>query len=538
MRSKNYTILLTEIITIFLMVFNILPREAAWFLTGILVFYFLFSPLEDSLWVFIASIPLFVALPITETFDSMSNWRLLLVILFLVWLKEMLGSRPPTFLYKRSGLPHRLIILTSIFLGLGVLSLLNAVNLFVGAKKLLYFINIFMLFFALKTVVRDEKSLLKIFRAVWIALGLALIVGYAQFIAVFFAPLYTFWQFWAGKVIPVFYGQGLGKLLSYSNTWFSYYDSQPPTLRMFSVFPDSHSFSLFLIIGLPFLLTMILSRPKEKRKLLFVGYLVLIIIFLTLIFSGSRGIWVSALTLLALLLIFILTSVFSRWRKRRVGAAPIKLEPLQLKIPQLIFGSLIIFFLLFPISSWFLLLSQKAQLKDSALSEDLFLVFERAKSITDLTEISARSRLEIWQRTIDSIAAHPILGVGLGNYPIILREDVSAAKRGASAHNLYFEIMSEMGIFALLVLLAMFWEVLKTALSIGGLPSVKSGGGQTSAVSVIWAGFFGLVFIWILIYSLFDVVLLNDKVFLFFIANLGLLYAAKSAHGFHQSPNL
>ena len=66
------------------MVFNVLPVEASLFLTGLLIFYFIFSPIEDSLWVFIASIPLFVALPITENFDSMANWRILLAIMFLV----------------------------------------------------------------------------------------------------------------------------------------------------------------------------------------------------------------------------------------------------------------------------------------------------------------------------------------------------------------------------------------------------------------------------------------------------------------------
>ena len=77
-KAKNIVILLTELTVIFLMVFGIIPREASLFLTGLLIFYFIFAPLKDSLWVFIASIPLFVALPITENFDYMSNWRILL----------------------------------------------------------------------------------------------------------------------------------------------------------------------------------------------------------------------------------------------------------------------------------------------------------------------------------------------------------------------------------------------------------------------------------------------------------------------------
>ena len=81
---KNFVILFTEIIFILLMVFGIFPREASLFITGLLVFYFIFSPLEDSLWVFIASIPLFVALPISENFDTLASWRILSIVLFLV----------------------------------------------------------------------------------------------------------------------------------------------------------------------------------------------------------------------------------------------------------------------------------------------------------------------------------------------------------------------------------------------------------------------------------------------------------------------
>ena len=72
-----------EIIVILLAVFIIIPREAVLFLTGFLAFYFLFSPIKEAVIFFILSIPLFVALPITENFDTMSNWRILLGLLFL-----------------------------------------------------------------------------------------------------------------------------------------------------------------------------------------------------------------------------------------------------------------------------------------------------------------------------------------------------------------------------------------------------------------------------------------------------------------------
>jgi len=154
-------------------------------------------------------------------------------------------------------------------------------------------------------------------------------------------------------------------------------------------------------------------------------------------------------------------------------------------------------------------------------------IFERARTITDLSELSAKNRLDIWQRTADSIIKYPVLGVGLGNFPLIINEDISAAKKGASAHNLYLDVAAEMGIFALLVLLAVFWQVFKSAWQIFCTSS--------DPFFRAWAGFFILALVWILGYSLFDIVLLNDKVLLFFIANLGILYAAKSSLSLNKS---
>ncbi len=138
---KNLVILLTEITTILLMVFNILPRELSWFLTGLLIFYFIFSPLEDSLWVFIASIPLFVALPIKEGFDTLANWRILSIVLFLVLffrygisinlIKDSFGK----WRLKEKFEHYRMEYLSLIFIAISFISILVAENAWIGLKK-------------------------------------------------------------------------------------------------------------------------------------------------------------------------------------------------------------------------------------------------------------------------------------------------------------------------------------------------------------------------------------------------------------------
>jgi O-antigen ligase len=379
-------------------------------------------------------------------------------------------------------------------------------------------INIFLLFVIIKNLAAKSKEVVfKIIEAMKIAIGLALAIGFVQLLIVFFVPLHTFWQFWARQVIPVFYGQALSHLLSYSNTWFSYYVYQPPTLRMFSVFPDSHSFAFFCILALPFFLTAIFLRLKGDKRKAVIFYLLLIICLLAIIFSGSRGSWVSALGALLVFLFIIFLYWSPTIRSWTDFFLPRFYKNWERQI-QLILGSLIIFFLLFPIASAILFLPQYIQL-DQKMDFEKVSFFERAKSIIDFTETSVKGRLEIWQRTIDSIILHPFLGIGIGNYPLVLNEDLSAAKRGASAHSLYLHFAAEIGIFGLLVLLAIFWQIFKDAWQVFTR--------HKELFFRVWAGFFLLALIWILGYSLFEVVFFNDKVLLFFIANLGLLYALK-----------
>ncbi len=72
-----------EAITVVLSATGLVPREAILVWTGLAVFYMVFSPVKDSLWLVVASIPLAAALPISDNFDTMANWRVLTAVLFL-----------------------------------------------------------------------------------------------------------------------------------------------------------------------------------------------------------------------------------------------------------------------------------------------------------------------------------------------------------------------------------------------------------------------------------------------------------------------
>ena len=64
-----------EILGVGLMMIGVLPREAALFLVGIFAFFVMFAPLKQATLFAVFSIPLYTALPITESFDSMAAWR-------------------------------------------------------------------------------------------------------------------------------------------------------------------------------------------------------------------------------------------------------------------------------------------------------------------------------------------------------------------------------------------------------------------------------------------------------------------------------
>jgi hypothetical protein len=538
-----------EIVVVILASLGLIPREAVLVWTGLAIFYMIFSPVEDSLWLIVASIPLFVALPVFDNFDTMANWRILIAVLFLcLFFKKGISLS----LVKdehgrwriRENVKHYLIeYLSWAFLVVAALSILVADYKILAIKKLLFLINIFLLYLIIRNLVKNKEAIIKIWQAAAVGGVTVIAVALIQFMAALFVPLFSLWQFWSDKVIAVFYGQNLSYLLSYSNTWFAYYAGNPPTPRLFSVFPDSHSFAMFCIILVPIFLALAMLAQRKIKKVFYPApqpaplrgarpgnatgvnpwmnrlkpegqypkgvslwcgvYWVLVgLALLGIALSGSRGAWLSVLPA-ATVLIYIYGKKLESVLSKKALAA------------------FFIFGFLFLVSSLYPPLLYKFQSwQTGKASTSTFAFFERAKSISDLEEASNKGRLEIWRATLKSIAQKPVLGVGLGNYVKILEEDISAAKKGASAHNLYLDLASEIGIPGVLFLIGMFADILYTSWLVfrrAKEPHFK-----------FFGLLFGLYFIWILGYSFFDVVLLNDKVLLFFMVSAATLYSIRS----------
>ena len=579
MSTSLKTIFLSEFILVFAMAIGIVPQEFSYLILVLLVISFVKLNILNSLKLFILSIPFFVALPANTFSDSMSIWRVLILVLVLKvglekyyhfnkdrhfrLVSESTDNRISVcFRFVRQSIKrigknssntqkilnppaggqndnyYKLFLLTILFFFIVTISLIPAQDVGAGIKKILFLLNIFLLFPVIIFVIKKESDLIEILKVLFYSSLIIVSIGYFQFISTFFITLSQFWYFWTDNVIKAFYGQNLSHLLSYSNTWFSYYETFPPTLRMFSVLPDSHSFAMIIIISIPVVLSSIFFC-KGKQK----DYVSIILIFflLAIFFSGSRGAWVGGIfSLLAGLFLFLFSSIKTKNSSRFKKARLIVLEFVNLlksKVgfnfntkndskyySRLITFSVLLFFILMPVSSLILRQNQEVQLMRSSTSlsdngKNKFSIFERAFSITDFSETSNKGRLQIWQETLVSIGERPFLGVGFGNFNYVLGENASALKKGSSAHSIYFDIAAEIGILGLIIFLLLIVEILKTA--------YESYFEMEKKYLKVFAGSFFVYFTWICAHSFFDVVIFNDKVLMFTVIMIGVLYSLK-----------
>jgi len=525
----------TQIIIVILMILGIMPQEASYLILVIVSYGFYKLSLLDSLGLFIISLPFFTALPENRFSDSMSVWRILIAVLFLKMVVEAHNVKfsgrgladaakaiSKSFSEMKEKSYGKLFFLFILFLAINFLSLFAAQYIGAGIKKILFISNIVLLFPIVQAATKSREDVLLVMRYLLKCSLIVVFVGYFQLVLTFFTPLFKFWMFWAGGVIEVFYGQTLSGLLKFSNTWFSYYEVLPATLRMFSVFPDSHSFSLFVLMAIPLLLFFIIYEHGIKKN-----RLVLILPFysLALIFSGSRGVWAASVPAFIIGIAYF-ADLGSKINSIRDLSRKIILAAKEKINPKIIPLSILIFFLVIPISSFVLRKNQEVQLMRSGvdigeLEEEA--MFKRLMSISDLYDVSNKGRIEIWNRTIESINENYLLGVGVGNFPLVLDEKLSSAKMGSSAHSIYFDIAAETGVFGLLTFLLIIAEILFFSLRLFRKELANDR-------MKIFAGAFFAYFFWIAVYGLFDVVLFNDKVLMFAVLVISVLYSLKGKY--------
>src|SRR3990167_8659261 len=364
-----------EIILFGLIVTGILPRAVVPYLAVALSVYALFASLEYATVFFVRSIPFFIAIPLTATFDNFNTWRILSGIIFLKWLyKEWPDYR------KYFSIPLLLLLATAI------LSVIPAPDKMLAVKRIIYFLNLSLIGVVISDLARKDEFAKQLTKNISIPVIIVTLIGFLHLGSTYLMDIYQFMGFWAGKVQFNQFGAGWSYIVyNLGNTWYAYYGEQI-SLRMFSLFPDSHSFPQFILLGLPAVFTVFWNKKKTLIVLIS-------LIFLAAILTGTRCIWAAgaASAFLAILLMF--------WFKK------IKLnQPAQIVFRK-ISSSFIIFFLLF-IVAFPIFASPQFRL----YKMDSELLAKRVRSIINFGETSNKERIRIWKLSLESIKKHPLLG--------------------------------------------------------------------------------------------------------------------------------
>ncbi len=435
-----------QLAAVVLAVLGVLPREIFLFSAGLFVFFVLFSSLEQSLYLIARSIPIFVALPITESFDSLNMWRIVVLLVFLKWFftegrmgkviahSAVLLSKAKQSIVqavKFAWQEWRVETLGALLFLISLLSLAKTEDAVLGVKRIIFFVNFWMLFFVVRAVANREN-----FRKIaWNVVGggiIVLAVGVAQLIMAYAMPINEFAEFWALQADRTLYGTAWANIAINANTWFAYYN-ETIHLRLFSSFPDTHSFPLYVLMVICSAIALLLGEKQKGNRWLLIG--VVAIAAAEAVLSGTRGIWAS--------IIFpILFLGYLWWRK--FALAPLMLLPFAL------------FFVALPLSGW---VFSSTQFQLQGTGEERLVLAERIRSIIDTGETSNQGRIAIWKETLRSMAEHPLLGVGIGNFPVVLSLDPKTIKAGASAHNLYLNFFAEIGVFGFAVFMLLIYEI-------------------------------------------------------------------------------
>jgi O-antigen ligase len=509
-----------HLVFVALVLVGTLPRQLVLYETGLLIIYFLFASVEAGLIFFVRAIPLFIAIPLTASYDNLNQWRILAIILFLKWLFERgtfhyIGSLLILFLRKPWAIikEHPWAMLFKILMWLAIFSLWHASNQTEGLKRVIYFLNASLVGIVIAFPPRSKEFFGRLIRNIRIPVIIAVLVGVVQVISTYFMDIYQFMNVW-GEGIQF---REFGSVWSYiavhvGNTWLAYFGDQL-SLRVFSLFPDSHSFPIFLLLGLPAFFAWALVKPLEKAGQLTKMFctrgtfavLWIPLILLMLILSGTRGIWLAGV---AMTIWSVIVLIYMKYRNAG-----------QQHTNTFVYLSyyLIAFFLLFAVAYPIFASPQFLVSKGNNL-----LLERRFKSILDFGETSNAQRIEIWKKSLVSIARHPLLGVGIGNFPVVLDQNIQLSKAGSSAHNIYLHVAAEMGIPALLFFLWFIWLVLKQIYN-----------RFIQAVEPFQRAYFGgllITFPWILAYLMTDVAIFDERALLLCVVTLAMVSIPSHVH--------
>src|SRR3989344_3152910 len=238
-----------QLAAILFVIFDILPRETLLLSGGMLVVFALKNSIEESVFLIARCIPLFTALPFTSNFDSFNVWRFIVLIIFIKWvwqydvLAKTLNALSDIFKKANSGIRAAIVFayknwriefLCAVLLLVSVLSLAKADDILIGVKRIIYFMNLGMLFFVVRAVA-NKNNINKIAFNVLLSGALIVFIGFVQLASAYYININYFSNLWAHKVKKSLFGTAWANIAIAANSLFSYFNGTI-LLRIFSSF--------------------------------------------------------------------------------------------------------------------------------------------------------------------------------------------------------------------------------------------------------------------------------------------------------------
>ncbi len=415
----------------------------------------------------IAYIPFQVALNPGGSFD-LSSLRVFIILLFFICLVKIYQQCPWFYNLQAIGL--------FLFLILSSISLVNAENLFWGLRKIVFFISIFLLYFLVITLINNWIKIEKVIRILFAASGLFALIGLFQFLSQFIFSLEGVYGFWAINVLPIFSGFNLGEMILTYPSWLVNVSGKT-IMRAFSLFSDPHMFSFYLGLIIP--LGIVLYFKRFNKILLFIIYCSL---FIGLLFTFTRGAY------LAIIITFLVLSILLWFKSNLKGK----------KLAFLFCLSLLIFVV-----------------PNTPISDRIYSSF-------DLNEGSNIGRLEMWQQAGMLGLNNFWSGIGLGNYSLEIDSNLDY-RNPITAHNLYLDIFSEMGIFVLIIWLILIFGTIGYLFQL--IKNTKDNNVKYLSISLIGS------MVYFSIHSFFETAIYQPSILALLMVILGLssiLYASEN----------
>lgn len=290
----------------------------------------------------------------------------------------------------------------------------------------------------------------------WSAVGVGLI-GVGQFLAQFiFSPQLIF-KFWTTTITLFFAGTSLGSLVVDYPSWFFNFGGIS-LMRAVSIFPDPHILAFFVGMGALISIGLFVAN---KKKFFLINFLFLsMVLFLTFSRGGYLGFLVGLLVFICLY-----------WTRAGIN-----------------------------FKKWFFIILIIV-LASAFIYQNVFVT--RLLSSFDLSEGSNVGRLSLWAQSLDLFRQEPLWGHGLASYAPLIAPSVIGASP-ITTHNLYLDILVDLGLIGLFLFLAGCFYSLRALF-------------KKAKREPLFLGFLA-AFVYFLIHSFFEIGIFNPATFFVFTA--------------------